>query len=132
MPEWGPLGSVRGALSNERPYRDHRLRALHDSVEGGHHPRNGRMFHAPLHVGDAPAGIALVPGAIELFRRRAELHDEVAGEVLGLGFTPFLPPKADKGGFIAAHDDSGVGAADETAPLSTVIVDDLLHVSNLL
>ena len=22
MPEWGPLGSVRGALSNERPYRD--------------------------------------------------------------------------------------------------------------
>jgi len=20
--EWGPLGSVRGALSNERPYRD--------------------------------------------------------------------------------------------------------------
>jgi hypothetical protein len=23
LPEWGPLGSVRGALSNERPYRDH-------------------------------------------------------------------------------------------------------------
>ena len=22
MPEWGPLGAVRGALSNERPYRD--------------------------------------------------------------------------------------------------------------
>ena len=22
MPEWGPYGSVRGALSNERPYRD--------------------------------------------------------------------------------------------------------------
>ena len=22
MPEWGPSGSVRGALSNERPYRD--------------------------------------------------------------------------------------------------------------
>jgi len=22
VPEWGPLGSVRGALSNERPYRD--------------------------------------------------------------------------------------------------------------
>ena len=22
MPEWGPLGSVRGALSNECPYRD--------------------------------------------------------------------------------------------------------------
>jgi hypothetical protein len=22
VPEWGPLGSVRGAFSNERPYRD--------------------------------------------------------------------------------------------------------------
>jgi len=22
VPEWGPLGSVRGALSNKRPYRD--------------------------------------------------------------------------------------------------------------
>src|SRR5438309_3225156 len=22
VPEWGPLGSVRGALNNERPYRD--------------------------------------------------------------------------------------------------------------
>jgi hypothetical protein len=22
VPEWGTLGSVRGALSNERPYRD--------------------------------------------------------------------------------------------------------------
>ena len=26
MPEWGPLGSVRGALSNECPYRDHLIR----------------------------------------------------------------------------------------------------------
>ena len=23
MPEWGSLGSVRGALSNQRPYRSH-------------------------------------------------------------------------------------------------------------
>ncbi len=28
MPEWGPLGSVRGALSNERPYRDGELLKL--------------------------------------------------------------------------------------------------------
>ena len=26
VPELGPLGSVRGALSNERPYRDHLIR----------------------------------------------------------------------------------------------------------
>src|SRR4051794_32842659 len=29
MPEWGPSGSVRGALSNERPYRDSRRGEVH-------------------------------------------------------------------------------------------------------
>jgi hypothetical protein len=30
VPEWGPLGSVRGAFSNERPYREyiHRIDLL--------------------------------------------------------------------------------------------------------
>src|SRR5215831_14024064 len=45
---------------------EHRLRALHDSVEGGHHPRNCRMPDPALHVADPPAGVALIPGAIEL------------------------------------------------------------------
>src|SRR6516225_2529694 len=102
-----------GGLFGEGPRQhelglEHRLRALHDSVEGGHHPRNCRMPDPALHVADPPAGVALIPGAIELLRRPAKLHDEVAGEVLRLGFTPFLPPKADKGGFIATHDDTGV------------------------
>src|SRR6516162_6482262 len=44
---------------------EHRLRALHDSVEGGHHPRNCRMPDPALHVADPPAGVALVPGAVE-------------------------------------------------------------------
>jgi hypothetical protein len=35
---------------------------------------------------------ALVPGAIELLGGGPKLHDEVAGQVLWLGFTPFLPP----------------------------------------
>src|SRR5215831_11256898 len=48
---------------------EHRLRALHDSVEGGHHPRNRRMPDPALHVADLPAGVALVPGAIELLGR---------------------------------------------------------------
>jgi hypothetical protein len=61
-----------------------------------------------LHVADLPAGVALVPGAVELFRRRAELHDEVARQVLRLGFTPFLAPKADQRDFIAPHNDPGV------------------------
>ena len=49
----------------------------------------------------------------------AELDDEVAGEVLRLGLAPLLPPEADQGRFIAAHDDSGVGAADEAAAIKT-------------
>ena len=44
-----------------------------------------------------------------------ELHDEVAGQVLRLGLAAFLAPKADQGGFVAAHDDPGVRAADEGA-----------------
>src|SRR6516164_3908203 len=102
-----------GGFFGEGPWQhelglEHRLRALHDSVEGGHHPRNCRMPDPALHVADPPAGVTLVPGAVERLGRSSELHDEVAGEVLRLGFTPFLPPKADKGGFIATHDDTGV------------------------
>ena len=66
---------------------------------------------------DAPAGIALVPGAVELLGGGPELHDEVAGQVLRLGLAPLLAPKADQGGFIAAHDDPGVRAADERAAI---------------
>ena len=79
------------------------------------------MLDPALDVGDAPAGIALVPGAVELLGRAAELHNEVAGQVLRLGFAAFLAPKADQGGFIAAHDDPGVRAADECAAITIMI-----------
>src|SRR5262249_14316182 len=36
VPEWGPLGSVRGALSNERPYRD---RTSYHVVRAGRYPQ---------------------------------------------------------------------------------------------
>jgi hypothetical protein len=36
MPELGPYGSVRGALSNERPYRDPPTRALYPDVSGAY------------------------------------------------------------------------------------------------
>ena len=68
-----------------------------------------------LHVADLLSGIALVPGAIELLGCSPELHDEVAGQVLRLSLAPFLPPEADKGRFVIAHDDPGVRAADEGA-----------------
>ena len=78
------------------------------------------MLDAALHVTDLPAGIALVPGAVEVLGRRPELHDEIAGEVLRLGLAPFLAPEADQGGFVAAHDDPGIRAADKGAAISFI------------
>ena len=66
---------------------------------------------------DLPAGIALVPGAIELLGRNSELHDQIAGEVLKGSLAPFLPPESDEGRLIAAHDNSGVRAADKEASI---------------
>src|SRR5438876_12228067 len=31
------------------------------------------------------------------------LHNQVAGQVLGLGFAPFLAPQLNQGGLVAAH-----------------------------
>ena len=60
------------------------------------------------------AGIALVPGPIEVFGCQAELDDEFAREVLRPDLAAFLLPQADQGLLILAHDDAGVGAADES------------------
>src|SRR5215831_17674997 len=73
------------------------------------------MLYAALNIGDAPGGVTLVPNSVEHFRGGPKLHDEVAGQVLRLSLAPFLLPEADKGRFVAAHDDPGVGAADEGA-----------------
>ena len=61
------------------------------------------------------AGIALVPVPVEVLGHGAELDDQVAGEVLRLDLAALLPPEPEQGGFIVAHDDPGVRAADEAA-----------------
>jgi hypothetical protein len=48
-------------------------------------------------IGDAPPGVALVPGAVQLFRRDPELHDEIAGRIFWLGLSPFLAPESNQG-----------------------------------
>ena len=68
------------------------------------------MLDPTLGIGDVPAGIALVPGAVELLSGPPELHDEVSRQVLRLGLASFLTPEPDQGGFIGAHDDAGVRA----------------------
>ena len=62
---------------------------------------------------DPSSGVALEPGAVEVLGGGPELHNEVAREVLRLCLAPFFLPKPDQGGFVAPHDDPGVGAADE-------------------
>src|SRR5262245_34237341 len=107
-------------LLGERPGQhelglEHRLGALDDSVQGGGHPRDRRMPDVALDVSDPPAVVALIPGSIELFRNLPQLHDEVAGQVLRLGLTPFFAPEAHESRFVAAHKDPSVGAAYEGA-----------------
>src|SRR5207245_11642421 len=98
----------------------HGFGVLHDAVQSRCHPRNGRMPDPALHVADLPAGVALVPRAVELLGCSPELHDEVAGEVLRLGLASFFSPQTDQGRLIAAHDDAGVGTADETSAIETL------------
>jgi hypothetical protein len=73
------------------------------------------MLHMALCGDHPPAGVALVPGAIEVLGGAPELHDEVAGKVLRLRLAALLPPELDQGCLVAAHDDAGVRAADEGA-----------------
>src|SRR5262245_4397016 len=79
------------------------------------------MLDAALNIGDASAGVALVPGAVERFRGGPKLHDEVAGNVLRLNFAPLLAPKAHKGCFVAAHDDPSIRTADEGAAIEMAV-----------
>ena len=80
------------------------------------------MPDPPLNVRDDLPGIALVPAPIELLGHVAELDDEIAGEVLGLGFPALLPPEPKQGSFIRAHDDTRIRAANETPPMSCIHV----------
>ena len=57
------------------------------------------MLDVALDVGDAAAGVALVPATVELLSCGPKLHDQIAGEVLPLDLAAFLLPEAAKGGF---------------------------------
>jgi len=61
--------------------------------------------------------MAFVPVPVEVLGHRAELDDQVAGQVLGFGLAALFPPQPDQGRLVVAHDDPGVRAADEAAPI---------------
>jgi hypothetical protein len=71
------------------------------------------MLDLALHVSDAPTGVAFVPNTVQFLSGGPELHDKVAGQVLWLGLTPLLAPELDQGRFVIAHNDPGIGPADE-------------------
>ena len=95
---------------------EHGSAAGDNAVEGPPNPPEDRMPQSILDAFDRLPGVALEPMPVEGFSHEPELDDEVAGQVLRLGLAPFLAPQAHQGGFIVAHDDAGVGAADEAAP----------------
>jgi hypothetical protein len=72
----------------------------------------------PLDIGDDLTALDLVPATIELLRHHPELDDEVAGQVLRLDLTALFPPQPKQGSLVLAHDDAGVGTADEGSPVS--------------
>ena len=71
-----------------------------------------------LDVLDGLPRVALVPAPVQILGGLAELDDEIAGQVLRLGLAALFAPEAQQGGFVVAHDDAGVGAADEGSPAS--------------
>src|SRR5262249_11328582 len=66
-----------------------------------------------LNTFDGLPAVALVPISVERFGRDSQLGDKIAGQVLRLDLAALLPPQTQEGGFAAANNDPGVGAANE-------------------
>jgi len=69
--------------------------------------------YPPLDVDDSMTRVFFVPTSVELLGDRAELDDKFGRQIWRLDLAAFFLPEPDEGGFVVAHDDSGVGATDE-------------------
>jgi hypothetical protein len=69
-----------------------------------------------LDIGDNPPSIGLVPAPVKLLGGEAELHNQVAGQVLRLNLAALFSPQPQEGGLVIAHDDPCVGAAYKGTP----------------
>src|SRR5262245_58482101 len=78
------------------------------------------MTNPVLDVLDDVTGGALEPKPIERLGRLAELDDEVARIIGRFYLAPLFLPEVEQGGFIGAHDQPGVGTADEGTPLKKI------------
>src|SRR6266566_9270694 len=71
MPELGPYGSVRGALSNERPYRELRNVGANYPFERSHRfagiqPNSGHRDYSRLSCGVGETQLEPMPGSTSL------------------------------------------------------------------
>ena len=69
-----------------------------------------------LDVRNDPPRLGLVPAPVKLLGGEAELHNQIAGQVLRLDLAALFPPEALQGGLVASHDDPGVRTANEVTP----------------
>ena len=102
---------------------EHRPGPLDHAVEGGRHPAEYGMPDPALDVRDDLRRSCARTRPVEVLGHDPELDDQIAGEVLRLGLAALLPPQPEQGRLIVAHDDPGVGAADEGAAALTGFVD---------
>jgi hypothetical protein len=116
-------------MAHELGLKD-RFRTLDHAVKRGRHVGDDRMSDVALGRDHPSAGVALVPGPVELLGRAPELHNEVAGQVLGLSLAALLSPELDQGCLIAAHDNPSVRAPNEGATISLSSPHPRLHPSN--
>jgi hypothetical protein len=75
------------------------------------------MSELSLHVIDRLAGVAFVPGPVQLLCDAAELDNEVLAQVFRFDLASLLPPEPKEPCLIIAHDDASVGAAYERATI---------------
>jgi hypothetical protein len=73
------------------------------------------MSDVPLYVCKDLSRIGLVPAPVKVLGHNAKLNYEIAGQVFRLNLSTLPVPQTEEGGFIIAHDDPGIRAADEVA-----------------
>ena len=81
------------------------------------------VLDAPLDIFDEVSGLPLVPAPVEVLGHAAQLDDQVFGEILGLDLAALFPPQPQQARLIIAHDEPGIGAADEGAAVLRVELD---------
>src|SRR5262249_15681635 len=91
------------------------------------HPGDGRVFDPALHIAHPAAGLAFIPGPVEVLSGGPELHNEIGRQILGIRLAPLLAPEAYQGPLVVTHNDAGVRPADEKTPFKLVHRSSLMH-----